>query len=62
MASKQEKILAREEHIIKVAKQLIVEQGFFNLRISDVAKQSQISVGTLYTFPGPEWIDAKLCG
>ena len=49
MNSKQEKIALREALIIETAKQLIDEQGFFNLRISDVAKQAKISVGTLYT-------------
>ena len=49
MTNKQEKILAREELILEVAKQKISSEGFFNLRMSDVAKEAKISVGTLYT-------------
>ncbi|WDE98750.1 TetR/AcrR family transcriptional regulator [Lentisphaera profundi] len=49
MYNKQEKILAREELILEVAKQKISSEGFFNLRMSDVAKEANISVGTLYT-------------
>ena len=48
MTTKQEKHKLREENIIATASDMISEEGFFNLRMTDLAKKSEISVGTLY--------------
>ena len=48
MPSKQEKHKLREDKIIAVSSEIIAEEGFFNLRMTDLAKKSEISVGTLY--------------
>ena len=48
MPNKQEKILQREQKILCSACDLIAEEGFFNLKMSDVAKRAGVSVGTLY--------------
>ncbi len=49
MTSKQEKLSVREDIIISKVSNLIVEEGFFNLRMSDVAKSADVSMGTLYS-------------
>ncbi len=49
MKNKQEKLKLREEMIRSKASNLIVEEGFFNLRMSDVAKNADVSMGTLYS-------------
>ncbi len=49
MKNKQEKLRVREEMIISKVCDLIVEEGFFNLRMSDVAKCADVSMGTLYS-------------
>jgi len=48
MTTKQEKLKQREDKIIEISSEMIAEEGFFNLRMSDLAKKSEISVGTLY--------------
>ncbi|MCM8538546.1 MAG: TetR/AcrR family transcriptional regulator [Lentisphaeraceae bacterium] len=48
MTTKQEKHKAREMSILSIASEMITEEGFFNLRMTDLAKKSAISVGTLY--------------
>ena len=48
MPNKQEKLKLREEKIIEVASFMITGEGFFNLRMTDLAKKAEISVGTLY--------------
>lgn len=48
MPTKQEKHKLREDKIISVSSEMIAEEGFFNLRMTDLAKKSDISVGTLY--------------
>ena len=49
MKNKQEKLRIREEMIISKVSSLIIEEGFFNLRMSDVAKNAKVSMGTLYS-------------
>lgn len=48
MTTKQEKHKQREDKIVSVSSDIIAEEGFFNLRMTDLAKKSEISVGTLY--------------
>ncbi|PKR53179.1 hypothetical protein COO20_16060 [Thalassospira marina] len=45
---KQEKRQQREKVILDRAQELISEYGFFDLKMSDLARAAEISVGTLY--------------
>ncbi len=45
---KQEKRQQREKVILDCAQELIGEYGFFDLKMSDLARAAEISVGTLY--------------
>lgn len=46
---RREKREQREQEIIQHAIQLFAEQGFLGVRMSDVAKQTQYSMGTIYS-------------
>ncbi|OSQ39715.1 hypothetical protein TMES_07055 [Thalassospira mesophila] len=48
MAVKQEKRQQREKEILDCARTLIGQHGFFDLKMSDLARAAGISVGTLY--------------
>ena len=44
-----EKRQQREEEILQQACYLVEEQGFFEMKISELAKRCQLSIGTLYS-------------
>jgi AcrR family transcriptional regulator len=46
----QDRSRARQEHILGVAAQLLVSGGSEHLRMSEVAKQAGISIGSLYQY------------
>ncbi|MDQ6972303.1 MAG: TetR/AcrR family transcriptional regulator [Mariprofundaceae bacterium] len=47
--SKQKKRMQREQYIIEQAIALFVEKGFLGVRMSDVAKASDLAMGTIYS-------------
>ncbi len=52
MTTRQQKLKERENRLLRFAFDMISAEGFFNLRMSDVAIRGRVSVGTLYAHFG----------
>ncbi len=48
LSARLEKTAQRERHILDKAWELVETEGFLSLKISDLAKSAEVSVGTLY--------------
>lgn len=46
----QDRSRARQEHILEVATRLLMQGGSEHLRMSDIARQASISIGSLYQY------------